>query len=123
MFKLSYKAVRGFTILFVLILVIGLGVFLHNFKYSSGSRTGTLVKLSTKGILFKSIEGELQMGDQKGTLWTFSVLDKDLYKNELKLMEGMTVTLCYDQYTIFRRFTRAKSSYVVYAVGTCRGDE
>ncbi len=77
---------RKFFIIFILvILVLGLGsgAILWNASYSDGSRTGRIIKLSNKGILFKTWEGELNMeslghskstqGQGLSTVWEFSV--------------------------------------------------
>ena len=50
-------------------------------NYSDGDRTGYLQKLSRKGWLCKTYEGELAMTTVPGvapTLWTFSVWDDDV---------------------------------------------
>lgn len=50
-------------------------------SYSDGDRTGYLQKLSRKGWLCKTYEGELAMTTVPGvapTLWTFSVWDDDV---------------------------------------------
>jgi len=67
-------------------LALGLGSALYAtvvtyFSYGVGFRVGTLAKLSKKGFLFKTYEGELQQGflehnPDSGVatrLWTFSV--------------------------------------------------
>lgn len=48
----------------IILLVIGIGVvlFFTFGSFSEGSRAGTIVKFSHKGMLLKSYEGELNMG-------------------------------------------------------------
>ncbi|HSZ24628.1 MAG TPA: hypothetical protein VK766_02865 [Cytophagaceae bacterium] len=80
-----------------ILLVIGIAIlsFFIFGDYSDGSRAGTLVKLSKKGYVFKTWEGELNsymfVGDQAAasaatsTLFTFSVLSSE--KQTIDLME------------------------------------
>jgi hypothetical protein len=62
----------------VLVLLIG-SIFLFG-SYSEGSRAGTIVKLSRRGVLVKTFEGQLNLGGFSGetgspasSLWDFSV--------------------------------------------------
>ena len=45
----------------VLILLIGWITFLYYGTYSEGVRAGTVIKLSRKGVLFKTWEGQLNI--------------------------------------------------------------
>ena len=69
-------------ILFILITTIILGItgyftFLYYATYSEGVRSGELIKISSKGMIFKTYEGELSQGISGAKIFTFSVLDKD----------------------------------------------
>ncbi|HVD98796.1 MAG TPA: hypothetical protein VNB90_11385 [Cytophagaceae bacterium] len=76
-------------IILVLIVLLIVGVFSYLLfgSYSEGERAGTLVKLSKKGYVFKTWEGELNtfmyVSDQAAAsaavnnLWDFSVHDKN----------------------------------------------
>jgi hypothetical protein len=61
------------------LLILAIGgylVFIFNWSYSDGDRVGYLQKLSHKGWLCKTYEGELAMTTVPGVapvLWTFSV--------------------------------------------------
>ena len=65
----------------ILILAFVAYVFICGITYSTGTRTGVVIKLSQKGVLFKTYEGELNLGgisEGDGTimptrLWNFSV--------------------------------------------------
>ncbi|MFT6442758.1 MAG: hypothetical protein ACJASM_002310 [Salibacteraceae bacterium] len=66
----------------VLILVLGIGVYFFFFAvYSSGYRVGTIIKMSERGVVFKTIEGQLHTGGVTAvgegglasTIWSFSV--------------------------------------------------
>ncbi len=60
------------------------GVVVTYFTYGEGFRVGTLAKLSRKGLLLKTYEGELQQGFLEPNadsgvatrLWTFSVYNE-----------------------------------------------
>lgn len=101
--------------LFWLLTIIVLGfasyaAFIMYYPYSDGTRTGHLRKLSHKGYVFKTWEGELQMSAllspadasgavAGGNVWLFSVKDDNVIKNlqEAERM-GKKVTLHYREY-------------------------
>ena len=74
--------------------------------YSDGERTGVVTKLSHKGWLCKTWEGELQMlgvgvGGQMfpGQMWEFSVRDPSIATQIQEAQQnGTPVTLHYEQY-------------------------
>lgn len=74
-----------------------------NYEYSSGFRDGSLVKLSTKGIFFKSHEGELATdgfkarGSTESNLWEFSVSDAEIVKELTEMPTGTRLRLHYSQ--------------------------
>jgi hypothetical protein len=71
----------------------------RTYPYSTGSRTGFLVKLSTKGYVIKTMEGQMNLGGlQNGMLetWAFSIRDKELY-HKLEALEGMKLRLEYEE--------------------------
>ena len=76
----------------VLVLVFGIFIWIASaFDYSDGYRVGNVIKLSHKGMLFKTYEGQIDMGflgpdDEENTgtgavatrLWDFSVHSGDV---------------------------------------------
>ena len=88
------------SILVIILLLAGTGYyFWRTYPYSKGSRTGYLVKLSEKGYVFKTMEGQLNLGGmQNGMLeiWEFSVRDKQIYE-DLEDLEGEKVRLEYEE--------------------------
>jgi hypothetical protein len=86
----------------LLVLLAGLYlVFIFNWSYSEGDRVGYLQKLSHKGWLCKTHEGELAMTTVPGVapvLWTFSVKmwDEPLARQINDLM-GKKVVLHYQE--------------------------
>lgn len=86
--------------------------FIVYFPYSTGTRTGYMRKLSHKGMVFKTYEGELQMpgitsaadGNQMvtgGNIWLFSVKrgdDEVVQALQTAEANNARVTLHYTQY-------------------------
>lgn len=101
--KSFFKWLLGFIIIGLILTTIG--YFLYcNWTYSEGTRTGQLIKVSKKGYIFKTYEGQLNMGGitgnitdgTLGTVWEFSLKDDELYK-ELESLEGQKVQLRYKE--------------------------
>lgn len=72
--------------------------------YSEGSRTGTLYKISHKGMVWKSWEGELNLGGLRpsdhgaiANTWNFTVVDPHVAASAEKL-EGKLVRVQYVQW-------------------------
>lgn len=70
-------------LLLILVLLIGFGAFMFFANFSEGVRSGVLMKISKKGIVFKTHEGQLNIGgfDQgadasMSNVWEFSVTDE-----------------------------------------------
>ncbi len=90
-----------------LLLVVGLLIyyFVAGMTYSEGNRAGQLIKISKKGVVFKTYEGELNLGDMEmmasGNKWEFSVMDDAVYE-DLQQYEGQKVSLAYRQ--VFHSF-------------------
>ena len=51
--------------------------FIYFVPFSEGVRSGELIKISRKGIIAKTWEGEISQGISGAQIFTFSVLDKD----------------------------------------------
>lgn len=71
-----------------------------SFAYSSGDRVGYLQKLSRKGWICKTWEGELAMATVPGTapeIFPFSVRDEAVVKS-LHALNGQRIDLHYEQH-------------------------
>ncbi len=114
----------------IIIVVLFLGVisFLVFGSYSEGARAGTLVKLSKRGVLFKTTEGEINMqmfvGDDGAAsglatqMWDFTVPNSDaevVDKLEQAMLNGHRVKLYYKE-KYFRFFWNGDTKYYVYKV-------
>lgn len=70
------------------------------YSYSEGTRTGFVQKLSKKGWVCKTWEGEMAMTAQPGvapTIFAFTVRD-DSVASAITAMEGKQVTLWYSEH-------------------------
>lgn len=74
--------------------------FYRNWTVSEGTRTGVLYKISKKGRVFKTYEGDLQLGNtpmmSKESIWKFSVENKEVYA-EMQKYEGQNVKVHYKE--------------------------
>jgi hypothetical protein len=92
----------------ILVVVIGLSIscyfaFYYYATYSDGNRSGELIKLSHKGMVFKTWEGEISQGIAGAQIFKFSVLDSDKKVIEdLQKLEGKYVKVHYiERYKTF----------------------
>ncbi|MDO1449147.1 hypothetical protein Q0590_22915 [Rhodocytophaga aerolata] len=112
-----------FISLVVLILLVG-GYYIFG-SYSEGSRAGTIVKLSRRGVLVKTYEGQLNLGGFSGetgspasSLWDFSVSSgqEDVIRQlEEASLNGKRVKLYYKE-KFFQLSWRGDTKYFVYKV-------
>jgi hypothetical protein len=98
--------VRKVLLILLALVIVGFGVtyLIFNFTYSEGNRAGMLIKFSKKGYIFKTHEGELNIGGggmgnitqtpQFNQMWTFSVRNNAIADSLMKL-EGKKVSLHY----------------------------
>lgn len=85
----------------ILAIYILLNVF---YTYSDGNRAGRLIKFSHKGYVFKTYEGEMNLGGINATnggvlinnMWQFSVSDKSV-ADSLSRLEGKDITVHYEE--------------------------
>ncbi|MFT4598885.1 MAG: hypothetical protein ACJAR8_001455 [Bacteroidia bacterium] len=69
-------------------------------NYSSGERAGQVIKMSKKGYVFKTNEGQLNTGEIQQGIWNFSVKKSEpelLEKLRNAMNNGKRVTLHYDE--------------------------
>lgn len=109
----------------VLLLALALGSYFVFGNYSTGYRTGHVMKISKKGVVFKTWEGQLNVGGlQEGhgdegvatTVWNFSVTDQSVLNNiESAVDSGKEVKLMYKE-KFFQLNWRGDTKYFVYKV-------
>lgn len=98
-----FKKVLLFFIVLFIISCVGT-YFYFNYTYSEGNRAGVLIKFSQKGYIFKTNEGELNLGSVNAvngsgivnSAWQFSVTDKNVVQ-QLSNLEGKMVKVHYKE--------------------------
>jgi hypothetical protein len=95
----------------IIVLLISMSPWLLKFVgisavYSEGQRTGTIMKVSKKGFLWKTWEGEILLGGVKSNgdgetvpaSWEFTIPDDELAKQGVDLADkGSRVTVTYKE--------------------------
>ena len=88
--------------LLISVIVFCTVLWICSWTYSEGTRSGNLIKVSKKGVVFKTIEGELNLGGVsmmeglEGNIWSFTVLDDEL-ANTFTPYEGKKVKVYYKE--------------------------
>ena len=106
----------------ILIGVLCLAAYIYfatAYTYSDGNRAGRLIKFSHKGYIFKTYEGELNLGGINTTnggvlvnnMWQFSVADKSV-ADSLSRLEGKDITVHYRE-KMHAFMWRGDSKYIV----------
>lgn len=119
---------KKFVSWFIVILIASITlyiIFIINADYSEGKRAGELIKMSEKGVIFKTNEGQLNTGgfsedagDITSSIWHFSVRNKE--KQVLKDLDnaingGYRVKLYYEE-KYAKLFFLGDTKYFVYKV-------
>ena len=118
------RIIKWFLIILGVIGILFLG-FVHYANYSTGYRAGVPIKMSHKGTLFKTYEGEMNIGGLTTsadgvipTSWEFSVAKSDdeiRQQIEHAIDNGKRVKLFYKE-KYMRLFWRGDTKYFVYKV-------
>lgn len=99
-------------------------VLICGMTYSKDSRTGIVVKLSQKGYLFKTYEGEMNLDEMTADevtllptkVWNFSIQKNDTAVfNAISRSQGQQVHLFYDQ-VLKSFFWQGETKYFVTKV-------
>ena len=86
------------VILSIVFVLIAYFAFIYYVPYSEGVRSGELVKISSKGVLIKTWEGEISQGVSDAQRFMFSVEDHEKeVVQKLKEYQGQHVTLNYQE--------------------------
>jgi hypothetical protein len=97
---------RKFIVIFLLILLVGFAGYFTTMYYatfSEGYRSGELIKISSKGVAFKTWEGEISQGLSGAQIFAFSVMDSEKKViDDLKTLQGKYVKVTYiERYKTF----------------------
>jgi hypothetical protein len=92
---------KKFLIILIAAVILGGALYVtavYNITYSEGFRSGELVKVSKKGVLFKTWEGEISQGVSEAQRFSFSI-EKDQEKiiGLMKDYQGKFVRLTYKE--------------------------
>lgn len=86
------------TILAILAVAVAYYVFIYYATYSDGYRSGELIKITRKGVMFKTWEGKISQGVAEEQHFDFSVESKNKEVVELlKELQGQQVNLTYKE--------------------------
>ncbi|MBC7776338.1 MAG: 6-phosphogluconate dehydrogenase [Phycisphaerae bacterium] len=104
---------RILWVIFGVFFLFCIGYFAYSqLSYSDGYRSGQLVKISRRGVVFKTHEGTLNLSPNgMMTAWEFSVKDAKT-STQLQGFEGKHVRVHYEQrYQTF--FWQGETEYIV----------
>lgn len=121
----TFRKIVKWTIGIIAVLVLLVILFFNYASYSDGYRVGVPIKVSHKGNIFKTYEGELNVGgltnSSEGVLpttWAFSIRGADQEvrdKLNSAVEQGHRVKVFYKEKYI-RIFWRGDTKYFVYDV-------
>lgn len=129
------KGKKVLSTILVLLVLIGIGTFsfLYFGTYSEGVRSGIIMKVSKRGTLFKTYEGQLNMEgfgavnaeNEFSEVWEFSVEKSHtdvIEKLEQASLDGGRINLKYiERFTPF--FWRGDTKYFVTEVEFKEGEQ
>lgn len=91
-----FKKIVFFGTLLTVIVIASYMAYVFYVPYSTGTRSGELIKISNKGYLVKTWEGEISQGISGAQIFQFSVLDDDkAVIDSLKSLQGKFVKVEY----------------------------
>jgi len=105
---------RAVIVLFLI--CAGYFAFIYYVSYSQGVRAGELIKISRKGVVSKTWEGEISQGISGAQIFQFSVEDnqKEVIK-DLQNYQGKYIKVYYkERYRTF--FWLGDTKYFIYKV-------
>lgn len=90
------KKVLFIFLLTIAVIAAAYYAVLYYVPYSEGTRTGELIKFSSKGVVVKTWEGEISQGISGAQIFPFSVMDsKEKVIEQLQEYQGKYVKLTY----------------------------
>ena len=111
---MGFKKILWTSLLILLLIFVLLGYWFYYNPYSEGERKGTLIKISKKGNVFKTHEGEMWLSCRQtmnAEKFFFSIAEKSI-ADSLAQLQDECVQLKYKEY---RRSLpwRGDSRYVI----------
>ena len=82
----------------VVLVIVAYFCIIYFVTFSNGFRSGQLVKVSYKGLVFKTWEGEISQGVSESQIFKFSIQEgeKEVIE-DLKNLQGKVVKLTYKE--------------------------
>ena len=124
-FVIKLKSILKKVLYILIALFILVTLFLYYANYSTGYRAGVPTKISSKGIIFKTNEGTLNVGGLTNsadgaipTTWDFTVKSSDdevLNRIDEAIKNAKRVKLLYNEKYV-KFFWRGDTKYFVYDV-------
>lgn len=76
-----------------------------SYVYSDGVKTGTLIKVTKKGFIFKTYEGQINLGGMVSNgdggmvanIWSFSIKDEETFR-KLQKYQDRRIRIYYEQF-------------------------
>jgi hypothetical protein len=98
-----FKKFLIYSMIIGIITLAGYFIFIFYVPFSKGVRSGELIKISNKGYISKTWEGEISQGISGAQVFQFSVLDNDkAVIDSLKQLQGKFVKVEYiERYRTF----------------------
>ena len=91
-----FKKIVLYSTLIIVALTASYMAYVYYVPYSTGTRTGELIKVSNKGYFVKTWEGEISQGISGAQIFQFSVLDSDKEViDSLQNLQGSFVKVTY----------------------------
>ncbi|WP_139957253.1 6-phosphogluconate dehydrogenase [Flavicella sediminum] len=92
---------KKFLIILISAIIVGVALYItavYYVTFSEGFRSGELVKVTKKGILFKTWEGEISQGVSESQHFSFSIeKDQERIIDLMKEYQGKFVRLTYKE--------------------------
>jgi len=121
----SLKRFFAWLVAIVVLVTILVSLFVVYANFSEGKRAGKVIKMSKKGVLIKTHEGQLNTGgfsedggDITSSIWFFSVKpgnEEILQQIDEAIDKGSRVKLYYEE-KYFKLFFLGDTEYFVYKV-------
>lgn len=99
----KFKKFLIYSTLFITLFIVGYFTFIYYVPYSEGVRSGELIKISHKGYVVKTWEGEISQGISGAQIFQFSIMDNQPEAIEkMKDLQGQYVKVDYvERYKTF----------------------
>ena len=92
------KKILGIIITTIIIMAALYYAFIYFVPYSEGVRSGELIKISHKGVLVKTWEGEISQGISGAQIFSFSIEDKEKKViDDMQKYQGRYVKVTYKE--------------------------